>query len=92
MKKCKILIGLGVVLLAIGLFGLLIASVALARADEVPNVRMSEGVELKLSPDDPRVIQEKSRAETVLLGSLLISVSGIICLGSGWWLGKKARA
>ena len=92
MKKKKILIGLGVVLLVIGLFGLLVASVALARADEVPNVRTSEGVELKLPPDDPRVIQEKSRAEMVLLGSLLISGTGIVCLGSGWWLGRKARA
>ncbi len=89
--KWKIAVILGIVLMLAGLFGFLMASVALAKADEIPdNIQAPEGIELRLSPDNAQVRRQRQQAETVLFGSFLVGGLGTILVGTGAWMRKKA--
>ncbi len=89
--KPRFVIIIGMILLLAGVAGFLVSSVALATADTPEGVQMPEGMELKMAPDDPRVKQQEEQATTVLFGSLLCGVCGLLVVGTGWWMKKNAR-
>ena len=86
----KLLMGLGVLFLLAGILGFLASAVALANADEVPEVRPPDGVTITLPEDAPRVVERKRQAELVLFGSLLSGGCGVVLLGTGIWLKRRS--
>ena len=88
--KFNLVIIIGVVLSLAGILGFLASAVALSSVDEISGVKTPEGTELTLDPDDPLVAKRKSQAETVLFGSLLSGVVGLLFIGTG--ILKKMRS
>lgn len=87
--KHKILIALGVLLILAGGAGFLASSVALATADQATELNAPDGIELRLSREDPLVQKRKRQGESVLFGSLLSGMIGSLLVGTGWWLSRK---
>ena len=81
----------GALLVLAGILGFLASSVALATASKVPDIKTPKGVELTLPPDNPDVVERQRQAESVLFGSLLCGGCGVVIIGIGLWLGKKAK-
>ena len=89
--KANAMLVAGIVLLLIGVLGFRASAVALASIDEVVGVKTPEGTTLKLNPDDPRVAERKSQAETVLFGSLVCSGGGAFLIGTSVWMKRRTR-
>jgi len=86
----KLLLGLGILFLLAGILGFLASAVALATADEVPEIKPPDGVTITLPENDPRTVERKRQAELVLLGSSLSGGGGVVLLGVWFWLKRRS--
>lgn len=94
--KGKLILGLGIGLLVLAGAAFLLASVGLATADRIeglepPSGAEWEGAQWRLPADDPTVVARKRQASTVLTGSFVAGLVGLLVTGWGWRSLRKAR-